>query len=234
MSIEKILKYQETDMRLIKLENELKNSECAKKMIYFQGETKKSFDTLTSMNDLAKSNMDTFVKYKSKFDEICKQIDEISNEILQESDEKQLEYYSKQLEKLLQSVEEMEKELARMRKELSDAGYKFTKEYEQASKSSASFRKYSAEFNDLKKAKSGDAGAIMKELKEMETSLDRELLDRYKKIRASKRPVFVQFVKPNICGGCGMEVAQDVINKLGEGRKIQDCPNCGRIIYNKD
>ncbi|MDE6361939.1 MAG: hypothetical protein K2L53_03080 [Clostridia bacterium] len=68
----------------------------------------------------------------------------------------------------------------------------------------------------------------------METALDRELLDKYKKIRASKRPVFVPFHKPNICGGCGMEVAQDVINKLGEGRKIQECPNCGRIIYNQD
>ena len=234
MSIEKMLKYQETDMRLIKLENELKNSECAKKMIYFQAETKKSFDTLTSMNDVAKNNMDTIAKLKSKYDEICKQVEEISGEVLTESDEKQLDYYSKQLEKLYQSIDDMDKELSRSRKELADAGYKYTKEYEQAGKSSASFRRYSEEFNNLKKEKAVDANAIMKELRAMEVELDKALLDKYKKIRASKRPVFVQFVKPNICGGCGMEVAQDVINKLGEGRKIQDCPNCGRIIYNKD
>ena len=104
MSIEKMLKYQETDMRLIKLENELKNSECAKKMIAFQSATKKSFDTLTSMNDLAKNNMDTIVKYKTRYDDIIKQIDEISNEIVKESDDKQLEYYAKQLEKLLNLV----------------------------------------------------------------------------------------------------------------------------------
>ena len=234
MSIDKMLKYQETDMRLIKLENELKNSECAKKMIYFQSETKKSFDTLTSMNDLAKSNMDSITKLKSKYDEICKQVEEISGEVLQESDEKQLDYYSKQLEKLYQSIDDMEREWSRTRKELADAGYKYGKEYEQAAKSSAGYRKYTEEFNNLKKEKSVDASAIMKELKTMEVDLDRELLDKYKKIRASKRPVFVQFHKPNICGGCGMEVAQDVINKLGEGRKIQECPNCGRIIYNKD
>ena len=46
MSIDKMLKYQETDMRLIKLENELKNSECAKKMIFFQSETKKALETI--------------------------------------------------------------------------------------------------------------------------------------------------------------------------------------------
>ena len=234
MSIEKMLKYQETDMRLIKLENELKNSECAKKMIAFQSATKKSFDTLTSMNDLAKNNMDTIVKYKTRYDDIIKQIDEISNEIVKESDDKQLEYYAKQLEKLFQSLEDMEKEIARTVKDLSDAGYRYGKEYEQAGKSSAGFRRYTEEFNKLKKEKAVEANDIIKELKNMEVTLDRELLDKYKKIRASKRPVFVPFHKPNICGGCGMEVAQDVINKLGEGRKIQECPNCGRIIYNQD
>lgn len=234
MSIEKMLKYQETDMRLIKLENELKNSECAKKMIAFQSATKKSFDTLTSMNDLAKNNMDTIVKYKTRYDDIIKQIDEISNEIVKESDDKQLEYYAKQLEKLFQSLEDMEKEIARTGKDLSDAGYRYGKEYEQAGKSSAGFRRYTEEFNKMKKEKAVEANDIIKELKNMEVTLDRELLDKYKKIRASKRPVFVPFHKPNICGGCGMEVAQDVINKLGEGRKIQECPNCGRIIYNQD
>lgn len=234
MSIEKMLKYQDADMRLIKLQNELKNSESAKKMFYYQGEAKKSIDALTSMNDLAKSNMDSFAKYKSKYDEICKQIDEISSEILEENDEKQLEYYSKQLEKLSQSIEDLEKDWSRIKKELSDAGYRFPKEYEQAGKFSASSRKYAEEVNNLKKTMSSNANSIMKELNAMEPTLDKELLDKYKKIRASKRPVFVPFVKPNTCGGCGMEVAQDVINKLSEGRKIQYCPNCGRIIYNKD
>ena len=89
MSIEKMLKYQETDMRLIKLENELKNSDCAKKMIAYQSATKKSFDTLTSMNDVAKNNMDTVAKHKTKYEELIKQIDEISKEVMTESDDKQ-------------------------------------------------------------------------------------------------------------------------------------------------
>ncbi|MCX4363323.1 MAG: C4-type zinc ribbon domain-containing protein [Clostridia bacterium] len=234
MSIEKMLKYQEVDMRLIKLENELKNSESAKKMIFYQTATKKSFDTLTVMNDTAKAAMDSFAKYSAKYDEICKQIDEIVGENMNDDDEKQLDYYSKQLEKLYQSLEDSEREAARASKELSDMGYKYTKEYEQAGKSSASYRKFAEEFNNLKKEKSVEAGAIMKELKVLEAGLDRELLDKYKKIRANKRPVLVPFRKPASCGGCGMEIASDIINKLGEGRRIQECPNCGRIIYNED
>ncbi|MDE6275178.1 MAG: hypothetical protein K2M75_01425 [Clostridia bacterium] len=234
MSVEKMLKYQEVDMRYIKLENEVKNSEPAKKKNMYRAATQKSFDTLTSMDDATKNNMDTVVKNKSKLEQLDKQIDEIATEIAEENDDKQLEYYSKQLEKLSQSLDDMEKETARGNKDMSDAKFKYGKEWEQAKKSNAYYIKYNEEYNNFVKDRAGEANAIRKQLVAMEAELDRELLDRYKKIRASKRPVFVPFHKPNICGGCGMEVAQDVINKLGEGRKIQECPNCGRIIYNKD
>ena len=96
MSIEKMLKYQETDMRLIKLENELKNSECAKKMMSYQAATKKSFDTLTMFNDLAKSDMDQVRKVMSKFSDIVKQVEELMDESVEDCDEKQLDYCAKQ------------------------------------------------------------------------------------------------------------------------------------------
>ncbi len=235
MSIDKILQYQEADMKLIKLENELKSSDTAKKMIYFQNATKQSFDALTRMNENAESDIECVKKMMAAFEEVSKQIDEITSDDIADCDEKQLEYYSKQLEKLEQKLDEIERETSRCNKELSDLNVKQRKEYEQAGNSSKSYRKYTEDFNALKKEKSVEAGAIMKELKDLEKGVDIELLDRYKKVRANKkRPVFVPFIKPSSCGGCGMEIASDIINKLGEGRKIQECPNCGRIIYNKD
>ena len=69
----------------------------------------------------------------------------------------------------------------------------------------------------------------------MEKDLNVAIFEKYKKVKANKkRPVFVPFIKPSSCGGCGMEIASDIIDKLSEGLKIQECPNCGRIIYNKD
>lgn len=234
MSVEKMLKYQEVDMRLIRLENELKNSDFAKKMMTYQAATKKSFDVLTGFNDMAKSDMDAVRKLTLRYDEIAKQMQELADENMKGCDDKQIEYYSKQIEKLTQSLEELEREISRINKELSDISYKNVKEFEQAGKSSAAYRVNAEKFNALKKEKSVEAGAIMRDLKSMEASLDNALLDKYKKIRANKRPVFVPFRPPTSCGGCGMEVASDIINKLGEGRHIQECPNCGRIIYKLD
>lgn len=232
-SIEKMLEYQKVDMSYVKLLNEVNNSEASKKKNAYKAATQGSLETLTKMDGIAKSTMDIIVKNKSRFEEISKQIDEICAEIEQESDDKQLDYYIKQLDKLSQTLEDMEKETARENRELADASYEYPKEWEKAKKSKTLFVKYNQEYAELVNTRTEEANSIKKQLAVMEKELDRELLDKYKKIRASKRPVFVPFRNPN-CGGCGMEVAQNVINKLSEGRKIHECPNCGRIIYVKD
>lgn len=170
----------------------------------------------------------------SKFSDIVKQVEELMDESVEDCDEKQLDYCAKQIEKLNQSLEEFEREVVKINKELSDTSYKQGKEFEQAGKTSSAYRKNAEEFNALKQSKSAEASEIMKELRGMEGQLDKELLDKYKKIRASKRPVFVPFRAPASCGGCGMDVASDIVNKLGEGRHIQECPNCGRIMYKMD
>ncbi|MDE5990023.1 MAG: hypothetical protein K2H36_00380 [Clostridia bacterium] len=235
MSIEKILKYQEVDMKLFKLENELKTSEPAKKMIFYQNATKQSYETLTRLNEIAETAMENIKKNMSALAEIDKQIEEIATGDLPDCDEKQLDYFAKQLEKLEQQADDLEREMSRINKELSETNSKYKKEYEQAGKSSKSYRAYTEEFNNLKKEKSVEAGEIMRELKDLEKDINTLLLDKYKKVKANKkRPVFVPFIKPCSCGGCGMEIASDIIDKLSEGLKIQDCPNCGRIIYNKD
>ena len=234
MSIQKMLEYQEIDMRLVRLESGLKSSECAQRMMQSQAATKKSIDTLTSYNDIAKSDMDLVKKIMAKFGEMVKQVEELVDKNMKDCDEKQLDYCSKQIEKLNQSLEEFEKEVAKINRELADASFKKNKEFEQASKAMSAYKRSTEEFNALKQSKSAEAGEIMKELKAKESGVDKVLLDKYKKIRATKRPVFVPFRVPSSCGGCGMDIAGDIVNKLDEGRHIQECPNCGRIIYKLD
>ncbi|MDE6189944.1 MAG: hypothetical protein K2G37_06690 [Clostridia bacterium] len=235
MSIEKILNYQEVDMKLFKLENELKNSDSAKKMLFYQNATKTSYETLTRLNEAAEAAMENVKKNLSALEEINKQIEEIAGGDLPDLDEKQLDYFAKQLEKLEQRADELDKEINRLNRDLSDANAKYKKEYEQAGKSSKNYRVYSEEFNNLKKEKSVEAGSIMKELKDLEKDINPALMERYKKVKANKkRPVFVPFNKPCSCGGCGMEIASDIIDKLSVGLGIEECPNCGRLIYSKD
>ncbi|MCX4363745.1 MAG: hypothetical protein OSJ74_10270, partial [Clostridia bacterium] len=144
--------------------------ESAKKMIFFQNATKQSFDTLTRYNESAESAMENVRKNIAAFEEVNRQISDIASVDMSDCDEKQLDYYAKQLEKLEQRADELDREIARANKELSDINIKQKKEYEQAGKSSKSYRVYTEEFNNLKKEKSVEANAIMKDLKDLEKS----------------------------------------------------------------
>lgn len=234
MSIDKILQYQEFDMKYIKLENELKSSQEGKKVMAYKQAGQQSYDNLTRMNEVAEHTMDNIKKSMASLEETSKQIDEIINSDLKDCDEKQLDYFAKQLEKLEQKLEELETQINRGNKELTDINNNQKKEFEQAAKAAKGYRMASEAFNELKKKMSVEASALMKEMKAISADIAPALMERYQKVRANKRvPVFVPLVQPNGCGGCGMEVASDVLNKLHEN-KIQECPNCGRLIYIKD
>ncbi len=234
MSIDKILQYQEYDMKYIKLENELKSSQEGKKIMAYKQAGQQSYENLTRMNEVAEYTMENIKKSMSALEETSKQIDEILSSELKDCDEKQLDYFAKQLEKLEQKLEELEAQIVRGNKELNDINNNQKKEFEQATKAAKGFKVASEAFNELKKKMAVDASALMKEMKAISQGIAPELMERYQKVRANKRvPVFVPLVAPKGCGGCGMEVASDVLNKLHEN-KIQECPNCGRLIYIKD
>ncbi len=234
MSIDKILQYQEYDMKYIKLENELKSSQEAKKVMAYKQAGQQSIDNLTRMNDVADHTMESLKKSMASLEETSKQIDEINNSELKDCDEKQLDYFAKQLEKLEQKLDELEREVSRGNKELGEISVNQKKDFEQAAKAAKAYRAATDAFNELKKKMSVEAGALSKEMKAISSDIAPQLMERYMKVRANKRvPVFVPLVKPNGCGGCGMEIASDTLNKLQE-KKIQECPNCGRLIYIKD
>lgn len=234
MSIDKILKYQEFDMKYIKLENELKSSKEAQKVMAYKQAGQQSVDNLVRMNDAAGLNMESVKKSMASLEETSKQIDEIGNTDFVECDDKQLDYFAKQLEKLVQKLEDAEREISRSNRELGDISVNQKKDFEQAKKAAVAFRAANDALNELKKTMGVEANALKEQMKAIAQETDPKLMERYLKVRANKRvPVFVPLVAPNGCGGCGMEIASDALNKLHEN-KIQECPNCGRLIYLKD
>lgn len=234
MSIDKILQYQELDLKYVKLENELKSSPEGKKVMAYKQASQQAYDNLMRMNEVAEATMENIRKSMASLEETSKQIDEIINIDLKDCDEKQLDYFAKQLEKLEQKLEETEKEIARGNRELGDINNNQKKEYEQATMAAKGYRMVSEAFNELKKKLAVEAGALKNEMQAISKDISEGLMERYKKVRANKRmPVFVPFIPPMGCGGCGMEVASDIVDKLHEN-KVQECPNCGRLIYIKD
>ena len=71
---------------------------------------------------------------------------------------------------------------------------------------------------------------------EITGNLDRELLNRYVKLKERKDGVAVVLVKNEACQGCYVNIPPQLYNEVQKNTKIIFCPNCQRILYweNKD
>lgn len=62
-------------------------------------------------------------------------------------------------------------------------------------------------------------------------NVDKNLLERYNRLRKNLRGRVVTQVIKTICQGCNLGIPPQQYNELIKGASIQSCPHCDRIIY---
>ncbi|MBW2004790.1 MAG: hypothetical protein JRI72_09285 [Deltaproteobacteria bacterium] len=65
-------------------------------------------------------------------------------------------------------------------------------------------------------------------------NVDKNLLERYNRLRKNLRGRVVTQVINTICQGCNLGIPPQQYNELIKGGSIKSCPNCNRIIYWED
>ncbi|MBW2334634.1 MAG: hypothetical protein JRF06_05985 [Deltaproteobacteria bacterium] len=62
-------------------------------------------------------------------------------------------------------------------------------------------------------------------------NVDKNLLERYNRLRENLRGRVVTQAINAICQGCNLGIPPQQYNELIKGGSIKSCPNCNRIIY---
>ena len=91
---------------------------------------------------------------------------------------------------------------------------------------------------EMEKVKSeiqSKAKEVMAAQKELEKTIEPELVQKYKKAKeVAKFPPLVPFDEAtNSCMGCGLELSKDIAAKLRQDGGLEFCPNCNRLVYKK-
>ncbi|MEW6542571.1 MAG: C4-type zinc ribbon domain-containing protein [Nitrospirota bacterium] len=63
------------------------------------------------------------------------------------------------------------------------------------------------------------------------TTLDRELLDRYGKLKAMRKDLAVVPVKNGTCSGCRLQLPPQLVAEVKRSDEMNACPYCHRILY---
>lgn len=228
--MQNVLKYQEIDLKIKKIESDILSSECRQNAGKMQQYLKDSQNKIMQLENSSGKVVDTYKKMTKLYNDFVDKLSELNKKI----DGSTLE----NIEGLKELVGKYYDILSRLEREISNVSNQINsinKEFDLVMKNARTARKnlevYKDEYNKLKATKEPEVAALKSELDALKSKVSPELLKKYLAKKEGKSPVFVP-EKDGRCGGCRMEIAGSKMNKLVSDGHIE-CENCGRIIYKK-
>lgn len=231
MSVEKILEYQKIDFNIYKKEKDFAQSTEMKRMLLCKEEVKNKRDSL----DALVSELD---KCYALLDNLERRLNEedvnrtsFETDFSDYTDIKEFDKYEKNFSKYEETVSAIIKDIQKTIKRIGEINESNKKINDQISRLVVEFNNAKMQTEEKRKILLGEAIPFAKKLKELESSIDENLLSKYKELRKKKKmPAFVPYSDGN-CMGCGIGIEVEVGKSMVNPYDCAECPHCGRIVY---
>lgn len=233
MNIEGMLKYQSLDRELNKLNEQFRTSDATVQYNRYMKLYKQTIEDGKRMSGVVAEHFVNLDRLTKQYEKLLTDIEEYNNSVDEIADLKQADYYEKQLTKLYSALEGIEKEVDNVRKELLKLDADSKAFFNNVNTYFLSVKKATPEMEKVKLEIQTKAKEVMLAQKEIEKTIEPELVAKYKKAKdISKFPHMVAFDEPtSSCRGCGLELSRDIVAKLRQEGGLEFCPNCNRLVY---
>lgn len=230
--LQAILKYQEIDAKIYKIERELAGSEERKEYVKvkkFLDSAPEKLDALEAKSRGLRAEADELLKQFARLEETLKDFDNIDELVTDGAD---ISFYKKKAQSKVEQLKKMKADLGVL-----VAAIKATdEEYQKLKKQVLSIQKKANEvyqtYKELKAAKDAEKKPYEEELSTLEKEISTEMLEMYKTKRKEKIfPVVGQIIGGR-CPYCSMDLPIAARSKLSGGGWIE-CENhiCNRVLF---
>ena len=228
--LEQLLKYQDVDAGLRKIETELAGSEARKKAVTAKKFLESVEETVAKLDVKAAELAHIYAKMQDESKALSEQREEFMGALEHAEDENGINYLLKKVDELYAKV----KNLSQEAQKVSDAMQAIYKEYASVrtniKTAQAQYSENAKIYGELKASRQDERARIEQELKEIEKGVDPTLMARYKAKRAAKMFPIVYEVRGDFCGACNMELPKSILSHLKNGALIE-CDQCGKLLY---
>lgn len=233
MNIEGMLKYQSLDRELNQLNEKFRTSDATVQYNRYMKLYKQTIEDGKRMSGVAGEHFVNLDRLTKQYEKLLADVEEYNTGINEITDLKQADYYEKQLIKLYTAIESVEKELDNLRKELVKLDADAKAFFANANGYFVNVKKATPEMEKVKVEIQSKAKEVMAAQKELEKTIEPELVEKYKKAKEiAKFPPLVPFDEAtSSCMGCGLELSKDIVAKLRQDGGLEFCPNCNRLVY---
>lgn len=225
--IQEILKYQQIDGELRKLEKQLAELPERKKAAELQNNLKAGQTRLAVVEQNAQKSTENFSKAKAYYDDLLIKIETLSKAIA-DTDLDKVRDLQRAKNNFYQMIDKLEKELSKINAQLTMVNNEYNSIIKNAKLAKTQLDTLKVKFTEAKQMLEPQIAKLKTELVAQSKKLDKNILDKYHAKRESKFPVFVRNIN-GTCGGCRMAISASKMREFNSSEYIE-CENCGRII----
>lgn len=228
--VEKLLKYQETDEKLLKIERETAGSEERKNYVQAKNFLTKAPEKLEALDAKAKELALLLNELNKKYEEVAETLNDFDHldELIDGGAD--IAFYKKNVSQILDRLKSIKGEVAALTKSIKDS----EEEYQTMKKKTIAVQKQYAEYTEIYKkyreTKQGEAVTVQKELDRLAKDIDGSILAKYKEKRSERIFPILCAVNGGRCSKCGTELSLAGKEKIAGG-KVTECENCHRMLY---
>ena len=228
--VEKLLKYQEVDEKLLNVERELSNSTERKNLAQAVNFVTKATERLETLDSKALSLAATLEELKQKYAEVAETLADFENldELLEGGAD--ISFYKKNIAQITEKLKAIRQDVSALTKTIKDSNEEFQNLYVKNRAMQKQGKEYQEAYEALKVEKRKESEVIKGELTKLAKDINPEYMQRYQVKRSERIFPILCPVKDGRCSKCGSELSLIGKEKISSGGVVE-CDNCHRFIY---
>jgi len=224
--------YQQIDMKLEKLEAEVKKLPIRQKLLRCRNTLVDGQKTLEKMDaDMAEKEKHfqwISEQYKQAADIAARKKYELETET--EFIAEDFLFMSEDGQKLGEVLDKLEHELRSLIEQLDQQSRSINDLVSRMARAKKEYPALREEFDQAQAEYTTQIEQLRKECEEAAKNIEPSVLSRYKAVKKTRTPPIAR-VNGSQCSGCNMELAAVTMRHARSENEIVECENCGRILY---
>lgn len=228
--IEKILKYQAEDEKLIKVEHEVASSTERKNLAQAVNFVTKATERLDALEGKAVSLNSALDELKKSYDETVEVLEEFDNldEMLEGGGD--ISFYKKNISQITEKLKNIKAEISALGRTIKESDEEFQNLYRKKRAMQKQGKEYQEAYEKYKAEKKKESDEIAAGLKKLAEGISPEILKRYQVKRSEHIFPVLCPVNNDRCSKCGYGLSLVGKEKISSSGFVE-CENCHRVLY---